>query len=625
MRTPTPSGGKFASPLEAAQWWTSHGFCVVPVPAREKKPMLEAWQLLRLTADALPQYFNGTPQNIGVLLGEPYGITDVDLDCPEALAAAGELLPETAMIFGRQSKPASHYFYHCVPPIRSKRFLDAVDKACLVELRCQKSDGTVGLQTVVPPGIHPSGEPIRFEPELDGNPANVDANRLQAAVARVAAASLLARHWPGEKAGRNQTFIALAGALARGGQALDQAITFHRAIYRALWGADADVEQCKAEVVSTFDKHGGGFPTTGRRSLADLMDRRAVGAAFSWLGILQQTATRRDEDATAQTTRQAVPARKIPTPGCTDGEALMEDENLKVPELLIEGLLPKTGLVLLGGRPKEGKSFLVIQIAISIFTGQALGGWLKVRETGRIQLWALEDKKGGAKDTLGKLLRGTRPDGLRDLKVFEELPVPLLQGGDQVIRAALREHPAEVIILDSLFKLAGASQPNYDIGQKEYNMIDRVREIALEHHAVAIIVMHTRKGSPGGNPIENLLGTTGISAAADVIAELKKFKSGQGKLTVVGRGGVQGNYEVQRHDGPDEWGWTIQDTCEQADEHAGEVSEEILEYLDGQSSGTPAVIAAALRKSFRSVWNALLRLQAKGKVIRAGKKWSLVK
>ena len=61
------------------------------------------------------------------------------------------------------------------------------------------------------------------------------------------------------------------------------------------------------------------------------------------------------------------------------------------------------------------------------------------------------------------------------------------------------------------------------------------------------------------------------------------------------------------------------------DRAGGETSDGVLEYLDAQGDGTPALIAAALHKSFKSVWNALLRLQGKGKVARRGKKWELVK
>src|SRR5947208_195012 len=160
--------------LDAAKAWVARGFHPIPIPHGEKKPILEKWQKLRLTRDDLPEYFNCVPQNIGVLLGDGSGSADIDCDCAEAIVVAAQLAPETGMVFGRLSKPASHYFYRCDPALRSRKFIDPVDKETLVELRCQKLDGTVGLQTVVPPSVHPSGERIEFKSGFDRHPAEID-------------------------------------------------------------------------------------------------------------------------------------------------------------------------------------------------------------------------------------------------------------------------------------------------------------------------------------------------------------------------------------------------------------------------------------------------------------------
>jgi hypothetical protein len=108
-------------------------------------------------------------------LGDKFGSTDVDCDCPEASRAARKLLPETGLIFGRQSKPFSHFFYRSDPPVRTVQFIDPLDDSTLVELRGLSCDGSVGLQTVVPQSIHETGEPVRFEQGFEGIPANVDA------------------------------------------------------------------------------------------------------------------------------------------------------------------------------------------------------------------------------------------------------------------------------------------------------------------------------------------------------------------------------------------------------------------------------------------------------------------
>ena len=96
-----------ASPLEAAVRYREEGLHPVPLPYRTKKPVMQGWPNFRPTVDDLPKYFDSKPQNIGIILGDETGVSDVDCDVPEALVPAAMLLPETGMRFGRASKRES--------------------------------------------------------------------------------------------------------------------------------------------------------------------------------------------------------------------------------------------------------------------------------------------------------------------------------------------------------------------------------------------------------------------------------------------------------------------------------------------------------------------------------------
>lgn len=277
--------------LDAALFWIDRGYLPVPVRPRSKKPFNPddpagaRWQDLRITAESAARYFNGEG-NIGVLLGDDYGSADVDLDSPEAVRLAPTFLPDTGLKFGRASKPASHWFYRVDPPVLSEKFTDPTDNKTLLELRCRDKDGSVGHQTVVLPSIHESGEAIQFETGFDGHPANVEASELQTAVKLIAAAALLARHWPVSGAGRHDTMLALAGVLERAGWTEEQATRFCLAVYRTIPNHDPSaISRTESEVRDTFQNAGAGRPTTGVPTLQPHLDERVLRRVLQWLVI----------------------------------------------------------------------------------------------------------------------------------------------------------------------------------------------------------------------------------------------------------------------------------------------------------------------------------------------------
>src|SRR5437867_11948284 len=131
--------------LDAAQEYVSRGWQPIPVPHRSKKPVLNGWPDLRLSAADLARHFDGQPSNLGVLLGVPSGwLVDADLDCAEALRLAPALLPPTGSHFGRASKRSSHRLYVVTTAVHTEKFVDPDSDTTLVELR------STGAQTIFP-------------------------------------------------------------------------------------------------------------------------------------------------------------------------------------------------------------------------------------------------------------------------------------------------------------------------------------------------------------------------------------------------------------------------------------------------------------------------------------------
>jgi hypothetical protein len=256
-----------------ARRYIEKGWRVVPIPSREKAPCLKSWQKLRIVESEVNKYFDDD-SNIGILLGEPSdGLVDVDLDCEESINLAPHFLPATDRIHGRRSAQNSHYFYRTKPCAETEKYRD-VDGESLVELR------STGLQTVIPPSIHPSGEHLRWAKE--GKPARVSPDELSSRVRRLAACTLLARHWP-HKGSRNEASLAVAGILLRAGWDEGEASDFIELAARA--ADDEQYEKRGKAVGETRRKLDKDAHTTGRPRLAELIGTDAVNKLCEWLGI----------------------------------------------------------------------------------------------------------------------------------------------------------------------------------------------------------------------------------------------------------------------------------------------------------------------------------------------------
>src|ERR1700756_4874331 len=98
-----------ASPLAIALGYIKRKWNPVPVPHGKKRPVGAGWQNRVITEANVGSFFSDKPQNVSVQLGpKSGGLTDIDLDCAEAIEIAAAILPPSKAIFGRASKRYSH-------------------------------------------------------------------------------------------------------------------------------------------------------------------------------------------------------------------------------------------------------------------------------------------------------------------------------------------------------------------------------------------------------------------------------------------------------------------------------------------------------------------------------------
>ncbi|MBI4553520.1 MAG: AAA family ATPase [Candidatus Latescibacteria bacterium] len=502
--------------LIAARAYHKRGYLSVPSLKGAKGPTLTGWPDLRLTETELPQYY-GHGGNIGLLLGVPESeLGDIDCDVPEAINAAPWFLPPTDMIHGRPGKPRSHWWYQVPSGLVTIQFRD-IDGTMLVELRGLSQQKTP-MQTLVPPSEHPSGE--RYTWDAKGHPARVDAAILLNALEHMAACVLLARHWP-SPGSRDVCAMALAGALKQAGWSEPDITWFIRTV--AEIAGDEEAEKRAEQGFHTPQRMAQGIPVTGLPTFAELVGGDVVAKVAAWLHLTPS------DDGLPITITSATADGLAPVfvrPPVWTADELLEAP-FPEPLWIVPGLLP-VGLTILAGRPKVGKSWMMLQLAQAVGAG---GKFLDVDvPPGAAWYFALEDHP----QRLQKRMHDQHWEpGLPvrfGTELFRTHDDPY---GLQYLTQLIHDQRPRLLIVDTLSRMFPGVEQN-DVGIVT-QVLTPLQRVALEKGCAIVIVDHKRKGV-AKDVVDDPLGSTGKTAVADVVWGLnRERKTGAATLEITGR------------------------------------------------------------------------------------------
>jgi hypothetical protein len=172
--------------MSLLQLYFDRGYELKPVPSGQKRPIIKGWPD---RDSSLDDFYDDS--NVAIRLGKRSGgLLDCDLDCEEAIELAPLYLLETEAIFGRKSKPRSHWLY-IAEGAQFETFIDPVAQQTLLELRADGRDGGAHL-TLVPPSVA-DGEQREWCGEII-EPATFNSRALRICMARLAIGCLTMRY-----------------------------------------------------------------------------------------------------------------------------------------------------------------------------------------------------------------------------------------------------------------------------------------------------------------------------------------------------------------------------------------------------------------------------------------------
>ena len=257
----------------------------------------------------------------------------------------------------------------------------------------------------------------------------------------------------------------------------------------------------------------------------------------------------------------------------------------------VPGILPE-GLSLLAGKPKLGKSWLALGLAVAKASGGVALGKIPV-EQGEVLYLALEDNRRRLQNRLRKVLDGAPPpEGLHIATEWARVD----EGGAEDMDDWLAVHPeAGLVVVDILKVVRPAVSGNRGIYDADYEALQSMQRLAGTHGVSVLVVHHTRKMA-ADDPVDEVSGSTGLSGGADGIMVLKRDRGkADAYLHVTGRE-VEEEAELALKWNTALASWTLAGDAEEY--RLTEERRSLIEALGGAGGGmSPKDIAEALGKS----------------------------
>ena len=204
-------------------------------------------------------------------------------------------------------------------------------------------------------------------------------------------------------------------------------------------------------------------------------------------------------------------------------------------KFLVEGLITE-GLTILAGKPKMGKSWMALDIAMSVAIGcEALGS--RPCEKGVALYCALEDNP---RRLRRRMLQnyGDQINWPLNFHFATHLS-KMDEGGLEDLEDWISEHKPSLIILDTLARIKPTSKGKNEY-EADYAALLPLQELAGKH-GISIIVIHHLRKMTGEDPLDMVSGTTGLTGSVDNVLVLDRKSDG---VTLYGRGREMENIDL---------------------------------------------------------------------------------
>ena len=262
---------------------------------------------------------------------------------------------------------------------------------------------------------------------------------------------------------------------------------------------------------------------------------KAVGAAYPTFGkdFNEWWQAKGDKDGICHTIGNATIEVSGFLKNKTDASDIFPYKSKKQ-EFWVHHLLPKTGVVLLSGHPKTGKSWLTLNFIADILFGKPALGSFETKRTG-IYLLSLEDGTANLKERFLMVSAGQMPE--KGTLYFKNVAEGFYGGGLESLKREIEEDGhIKLLVIDPYEKVrASSNTSNQNAYSKDYTDISALTSLADELEICIVLVHHFKKQTTGDVTTDQN-GSQALSGAVDVLMGLYRDRENdEHTLTVTGR------------------------------------------------------------------------------------------
>jgi hypothetical protein len=288
----------------------------------------------------------------------------------------------------------------------------------------------------------------------------------------------------------------------------------------------------------------------------------------------------------------------------------------------VDGLIKAGNLVILSARPKTAKSIVGLNLAACVATGRPFLNRPTQQGRALFVAWERHDLTVQRAFAMGL-------DACEDIMVWDKrrFGVAPRVGALDWWREFIKTHDIRLVVFDTL---AHFLRPELDKVRNALNaydyigsVLERVAQVTDETGCTFVLIHHDRKGE-GDADEQRVLGTTALTAAADVVLQLQHLSDDAGVMVLKAMGNAIDEQALYFTVQPDFWLAPTERPAVTKEEKAANAIEGYLRLQEQEEAKRKELerhlqeigLAESLSAAEKLVTRALSQLQSQGKVIR---------